>query len=112
MTWIRKKYTKTYLIEADENNELGGYTISLIGGRNAQAPTATITLFDMNQDNQLRTDMGLYQFFRIRGVATKMFFPMPTDPDSSPVQWAQAYSASDILQPALSPAVIQTMATY
>jgi len=60
MTWIRKKYTKTYLVEADQNTELGGYTISLIGGRNAQAPTATITLFDMNQDNQLRTDMGLY----------------------------------------------------
>ena len=60
MTWIRKKYTKTYLINAAENTELGGYTISLIGGRNNQAGTATITLFDMNQDNQLRTDMGLY----------------------------------------------------
>lgn len=60
MTWIRKKYTKTYLVQTADGQESAGYTISLIGGRNNQNPAFTITLFDMNQDNQLRTDMSLY----------------------------------------------------
>ncbi len=61
-------------------------TVSLIGGRNGNGvPDTTITLADVNQDNQLRTDMELYQFFKISGVSVKMFFPMPTDVQSSPV---------------------------
>ncbi len=47
-----------------------------------------------NQDGNLAQDMRLHQFFKIRGVALKMFFPPPTDPDSTPIQWALAYSAS------------------
>lgn len=83
-TWIRKKYTKTFIIKPEVDEEQSGYTVSLIGGRNAQTPGFTITLFDVNQDNQLATDMRLYQFFRVRGVSTKMFFPMPTTADASP----------------------------
>lgn len=111
-TWIRKKYTKTFLIEAEQGADSSGWTVSLIGGKNNQTPALTITLADVNQDNQLSTDMRLYQFFRIRGVATKMFFPMPTNADASPAQWSMSYSASDILAPALPVARLQTMAAY
>jgi len=38
MTWIRKKYTKTFLIDAETGKESGGYTISLIGTKNQQNP--------------------------------------------------------------------------
>jgi len=60
MTWIRKKYTKTFLIEVAAGAQETGWTVSLIGGRNNQNGPLTITLFDVNQDNQLKTDMGLY----------------------------------------------------
>lgn len=59
-TWIRKKYTKTFLINALAADTQGGYTISLIGGRNNQNGNLTITLFDVNQDGQLDADMRLY----------------------------------------------------
>ncbi len=60
MTWIRKKYTKVFTMEANAGTDAYQQTISLIGGRNATQPGSTITLADVNQDNQLRTDMGLY----------------------------------------------------
>jgi len=75
--------------------------VSLIGAKNNSDPNGTITLFDVDQDNQLGSDMALYQFFKIRGVAVKMFYPMPTDVASTPIQWAMGYSASDILKPTL-----------
>ncbi len=78
MTWVRKKYTKTFTLEAPGNSDRAVATISLIGGKNNQDPLSTVTLTDVNQDTQLKTDMSLYQFFRIRGVAIKTFFPMPT----------------------------------
>lgn len=56
--------------------------------------------------------MDLYQFFKIRGVAVKMFYPMPTDVASTPIQWAIGYSASDVMLPALLPERLQTLATY
>ncbi len=56
--------------------------------------------------------MRLYQFFRIRGVAVKMFFPMPTDVASSPVQWTTAYSANEVMLPPLPAVRAQTLATY
>ena len=56
--------------------------------------------------------MGLYQFFRIRGVALKLFFPMPTSESVSPVQWSLGYSASDVMAPALPAARLQTLASY
>lgn len=56
--------------------------------------------------------MRLYQFFRIRGVAIKLFFPMPTTANASPVQWVTTYSANQVLLPALPPDRAQTLATY
>lgn len=56
--------------------------------------------------------MDLYQFFKIRGVAVKMFFPMPTDVASTPIQWAIGYSASDVIKPTVQADRLQTLATY
>lgn len=111
-TWIRKKYTKVFVMDCEGGSDVWETTVSLIGGKNSNAVADTYTLNDVNQDSQLKTDMGLYQFFRISGVAIKMFFPMPTDVASSPVQWACAYSASDVLLPAIAPDRVQTLATY
>lgn len=112
MTWIRKRYTKVYTMKCEGGSNEWGQTISLIGGKNTTVAADTITLGDISQDNQLRTDMTLYQFFRIRGVAVKMFFPMPTDVDSSPVQWANGYSMSEIINPNVDTDKLQTLATY
>lgn len=59
-TWIRKKYTKVFTMDVEAGTDSWVQTVSLIGGRNANAPADTTTLFDVNQDNQLRTDMTLY----------------------------------------------------
>ncbi len=112
MTWIRKKYTRVFTMDCEAGSDVWEQTISLIGGRNQTSPADTTTLVDTNQDNQLRSDMELYQFFRIRGVAIKMFFPMPTDVASSPVQWTCAYSQNEIMLPQIIPARVQTLATY
>jgi len=48
MTWIRKKYTKTFVIDALTADDQAGFTVSLIGGKNAQNPGGTITLADCN----------------------------------------------------------------
>jgi len=85
-TVIRKKYTKVFLMDVEDGSEVYEATVSLIGGRNSSGvPDDSITLGDVNQDSQLRNDMELYQFFKISGVSVKMFFPMPTDVQSSPV---------------------------
>lgn len=112
MTWIRKKYTRVFTMTAPAASDVYAQTISLIGGRNANDPANTITLFDVNQDAQLTSDMRLYQFFRIRGVAIKMLFPMPTDVSSSPVQWTCAYSANEVMLPSIVPGRVQTLATF
>ena len=85
-TIVRKKYTRVFTMDVEDGSDVFEKTISFIGGRNSTGvPDTTVTLLDVNQDNQLRTDMELYQFFKISGVAVKMFFPMPTDVESSPV---------------------------
>ena len=48
MTYVKKKYTKTFVLTAAETTDQAGYTISLIGGKNAQNPSFTISLFDAN----------------------------------------------------------------
>lgn len=90
-----------FTLNARLNGDVAQTTVSLIGAKNNTEAANTITLFDVNQDNQLGSDMDLYQFFKIRGVAVKLFFPMPTDVASTPIQWALGYSASDILKPSL-----------
>ncbi len=112
MTWIRKKYTKVFPVEIAANANESTSTISFIGGRNSSAPAGTITIADVNQNNNIRTDMTLYQFFRIRGVSFKIFFPMPTDVASSPVQWSIGYSANEVIWPALPAERLQTLSTY
>ncbi len=87
-------------------------TVSLIGSKNSTLPGDTYSLSEVNNDNQLGRDVGLYQFFRIRGVAIKMIFPMPTSVESSPVQWAIGYSQNEVLYPAIIPERLQTLATY
>jgi len=57
-------------------------------------------------------DMGQYQFFRITGVAFKLFFPEGTTPQSTPVQWSLGYSANNVLNPQLGPGPLQTLATF
>ena len=54
MTWIRKKYTRVFTIDAEAGSDVWEQTVSLIGGRNSTGPADTITLTDVNQDNQLR----------------------------------------------------------
>ena len=95
-----------------EGKDVYEATISLIGGNNTANSTGTVTINDTNQDTQLETDMKLYQFFKITGVAIKQFFPMPTNEFSSPVQWVSAYSANEILYPNIDSGRAQTLATY
>lgn len=84
-TWVRKKYTKVFEMRVASGTNVYNQTISLIGGKNSNDIPNTVTLESVDQDNNLTNDMEIYQFFRIRGVAVKMFFPMPTDIASSPV---------------------------
>ena len=60
MTWIRKRYTKVFTMDVESGSNVWEQTVSLIGGRNSNLPVDTVTLFDVNQDNQLSTDMRLY----------------------------------------------------
>lgn len=84
MTWIRKKYVRTFVLDAQTANDNAALTVSLIGAKNANDPASTISIVDVAQDGNLGADMRLYQFFRIRGVACKLFFPMPTTVNASP----------------------------
>ncbi len=41
-----------------------------------------------------------------------MIFPMPTNVESSPVQWSIGYSMNEVLYPQIQPERLQTLATY
>ncbi len=56
--------------------------------------------------------MNLYQFFRITGVAFKIFFPEGTDPGSTPVQWAMGFSSNQVIKPDVPFDRLQTLQTY
>jgi hypothetical protein len=56
--------------------------------------------------------MELYQFFKITGVAFKIFFPEGTEASKTPVQWSMGYSNSEVLYPPIDPERLQTLATY
>ncbi len=56
--------------------------------------------------------MDAYQFFKITGVAYKIFFPAGTTPGATPVQWSLGYSASSVLNPSLAFGPLQTLANY
>jgi len=56
--------------------------------------------------------MAAYQYFRITGVAFKLFFPEGTIPEATPVQWSMGYSNNLIIRPNIPTARLQTLASY
>jgi len=60
-------------------------TISHIGGHNSSDPGNTLSLTSANPDSLAGNDMDAYQYFKITGVAFKMFFPEGTTPEATPV---------------------------
>lgn len=87
-------------------------TISHIGGRNAATPGSTLVLPDANPDGMLQSQMQLYQFFKITGVAFKIFFPEGTTPEATPVQWSMGYSSNQVIKPDVSFDRLQALQTY
>ncbi len=87
-------------------------TISHFGGRNSTLPLDTVTLFDINPDGMASSDMRLYQYFRITGMAFKVFFPEGTTPAATPVQWSMGYSNNLVLNPSIPTDRLQTLASY
>lgn len=60
MTWIRKRYTKVFEMRVPSGGNAFQATISLIGGKNSNDLAKSISLNDVDQDNQLTNDMSLY----------------------------------------------------
>lgn len=89
LTYVRKRYTKVFTMDVtgSPSQDTWERTISHIHNRNANASDVndTITLFDVDQDDQLSTDMELYQYLKITGVAFKLLFPEGTTPEATPV---------------------------
>ncbi len=80
LSFVKKKYTVVIPIRCNVNETSVVATISHIGGKNAATPADTITLDNVNPNQMLTDQMKLYQFFKISGVAFKLFFPEGTDP--------------------------------
>ncbi len=112
LSYVRKKYTVVLPLIAQEGQNAIAGTISHIGGRNGSNPSDTITLTSANPDNMASEDMSLYQYFKISGVGYKLFFPEGTTPQATPVQWSLAYSANNVLNPALTAGPFQSLATF
>lgn len=94
LSFVKKKYTAVIPINMDANQEAAQLTISHIGGRNATTPANTTVLTDCDPDGMATADMKLYQFFRISGVAFKLFWPEGTEATTTPVQWAMGFSSN------------------
>jgi len=82
---MKKKYTIVIPIEATEGSNVAQATISHIGGINVGDPGSTLNLTTCNPDGMLVADSVLYQYFKITGVAFKLFFPEGTTPEATPV---------------------------
>lgn len=111
-SYIAKKYTAVQTLEIPAGSDFFQTTISHFGGRNTTTPLATVTLNQVNPDNMLSNDMRAYQYFRITGMAFKVFFPEGTTPAATPVQWSMGYSNNLILNPAIPVGRLQTLASY
>ena len=85
MSFVKKKYTTVIPLRVAAGNASVEFTISHIGGRNITTPASTQVLTDANPDGMLIADMNLYQFFKISGVAFKLFFPEGTEAETTPV---------------------------
>lgn len=112
LSFVKKKYTTVSTVDVAVGTDRAEVTVSHIGGRNAANPAATITLLDCNPDNMLTDQMKLYQFFKITGVAFKLFFPEGTSPEATPVQWSMGYSSNQVIKPDVGFARLQTLQTY
>ena len=82
---MKKKYTAVLPIVSTVGNNVAEATISHIGGVNAGAPNLTFNINTCNPDGMLIADAALYQYFKIIGVAFKIFFPEGTTPEATPV---------------------------
>jgi len=111
-SWVKKKYTfVTPLRIAQGQSELAR-TICHVGNENQNTPGACYTLTNADPDGIATEDMKLYQFFRITGVAFKLFWPEGTDPESTPVQWSMAYSPNVPINPNVTAGVLQSVANF
>ncbi len=111
-SYVKKKYTTVLPIRVGVGQDNSNITISHIGGPNSTNPGATATLFSANPDAMAASDMRLYQFAKITGVAFKLFFPEGTTPEATPVQWSLGYSANNVLNPDLTFGPLQSLATF
>lgn len=111
-SYVKKKYTTVIPITVPANFAESSLTISHIGGVNSTNPGNTVTLASANPDQMAAADMRLYQFFKITGVAYKLFFPEGTTPEATPVQWSLGYSANNVLNPGLLFGPLQSLATF
>jgi len=114
LTYVKKRYTKVFVAAVAEDDDVYERTVSHIHNRNSFSadPENTITLYDVDQDDQLGTDMELYQYAKITGVSIKMLFPEGTTPECTPVQWSLGYSNLEIIAPELGTDRLQTLATF
>ncbi len=85
LSFVKKKYTTVLPITMGVGEDLAQLTISHIGARNSTTPGNTTVLTDCDPDGMATEDMKLYQFFKISGVAFKLFWPEGTEAASTPV---------------------------
>ncbi len=109
---MAKKYTAVETLDIPAGRDLFQTTISHFGGKNSSVPAATITINNVNPDNMLVNDMAAYQYFRVTGMAFKVFFPEGTTPAATPVQWSMGYSNNLVLNPSIPTDRLQTLASY
>lgn len=84
-SYIKKKYTLVQPITAILNRDYAETTISHFGGKNSTNPVNTITINNADPDGMTTRDMASYQYFRITGMAFKLFWPEGTTPAATPV---------------------------
>lgn len=111
-SYIAKKYTAVQPLTAVALSDNTQLTISHFSGKNTTNPIPTVTLFNVDPDGMTTRDMESYQYFRITGMAFKLFFPEGTTPAATPVQWSMGYSNNLVLDPQLPTDRLQTLASY
>lgn len=99
LSFVKKKYTTVIPLKCPSGAQSVELTISHVGGRNSTTPAATYPITTADPDGMLASDMLLYQFFRITGVAFKLMFPEGTEAVNTPVQWAMGYSSNIVINP-------------
>lgn len=112
-SFVAKKYTLVQPLTATALSDNNQFTISHFGGKNSNgAATDTISIFNTDPDGMCTRDMASYQYFRITGMAFKLFFPEGTTPQATPVQWSMGYSNNLIIRPDIATDRLQSLASY